>query len=196
MGSPIANRNREEIEGLIGFFVNTLVLRTSLAGNPTFTELLVRVRETCLGAQAHQDVPFEKLVEVLQPVRDMGAYLPLDPEYPKERLAYMLEDAQPAVLLTQARLREALPDHPNMLCLDADSPVIVRRSKKNPTPLTSSLNLAYVIYTSGSTGRPKGAGGICVSGVLTPYPERQSGPQGLACTGHRRTVGASIRRAA
>ena len=72
VGTPVANRNRLEIEGLIGFFINTLVLRTDLSGNPTFMELLKRVKEICLGAQAHQDLPFEKLVEELSPVRDMS----------------------------------------------------------------------------------------------------------------------------
>ncbi|MBE8986272.1 non-ribosomal peptide synthetase [Nostoc sp. LEGE 12450] len=71
VGSPIANRDRSEIEGLIGFFVNTLVMRTNLAGNPSFSELLGRVREMAMDAYSHQNLPFEMLVEALQPQRDL-----------------------------------------------------------------------------------------------------------------------------
>jgi hypothetical protein len=91
VGTPIANRDRVEVERLIGFFANTLVMRIRLDGNPTFRELVRRVRETALGAYAHQNVPFEKVVEAIHPERHAG-YNPLF------QVNFRVQSSVPAVL--------------------------------------------------------------------------------------------------
>ncbi|MBD2252592.1 non-ribosomal peptide synthetase [Nostoc parmelioides] len=349
VGTPVANRHRREIEGLIGFFVNTLVLRTNLAGNPSFQELLQQLRTTTWQAYDYQDIPFEKLVEVLQPERDLsfnplfqvkfrlenapteklelpgltitpinrteasakldlsldmyetsegfvgafeynrdlfapetinrmighfqtlltaiveksekkiselplltesekqtilidwnqtqvefpsylnfqdlfatqvektpdavaiifdnqsltykelnqksnqlahylkqkgvkpevivglcversplmiiallgilkagGAYLPLDPNYPPERLAYMLGDSKVQILLTETSLKVTTSSSYEIIYLDTDWETISQCSIENPKSEVTPENLAYLIYTSGSTGTPKG----------------------------------------
>jgi amino acid adenylation domain-containing protein len=99
----------------------------------------------------------EMLVGLLGILKAGGAYLPLDPEYPQSRLAFMLEDAQTPVLLTQAQWVESLPKYKaRIVCLDTDWKVIAKESRENQTSLVKPGNLAYIIYTSGSTGKPKG----------------------------------------
>ena len=72
IGTPVANRDQVEIEGLIGFFVNTLALRLEICGSPTVGKLLERVKEQALAAQQHQDIPFEQVVELVRPVRSLA----------------------------------------------------------------------------------------------------------------------------
>jgi amino acid adenylation domain-containing protein len=100
----------------------------------------------------------ELAVGLLGILKAGGAFVPLDPSYPAERLAAMLEDARPAVLLTQGRLRGRWPEGgPEVIALDSEWDSIGRESDRNPATTATPESLAYVIYTSGSTGRPAGA---------------------------------------
>ena len=99
----------------------------------------------------------EMIVGLLGIMKAGGAYVPLDPTYPTERLAYMLEDAQVRVLLTQERFVEGLPANKSkVICLDANWEEISQHNQDNPLKVVSSNHLAYINYTSGSTGKPKG----------------------------------------
>ncbi|MBE9185299.1 amino acid adenylation domain-containing protein [Microcoleus sp. LEGE 07076] len=102
VGTPIANRNKSEIEALIGFFVNSLVLRTDLSGNPTFRELLHRVKNVAVAAYAHQDLPFEKLVEELQPDRELS-------RNPLFQLSFSLQNTPVAALELPGITLRAIP---------------------------------------------------------------------------------------
>jgi len=98
----------------------------------------------------------EMMVGVLGILKAGAAYVPLDPGYPRERLAFMLRDSRVTLLLTQAKLRQSLPGDCHVLCLDTDWPEIAEEESSDPDYDLSADNLAYVIYTSGSTGQPKG----------------------------------------
>ncbi len=103
------------------------------------------------------DRSFEMIISLLGILKAGGAYLPLDPAYPKERLAFMLADAQSHILLTQQQLAGELPtDGLHVIVLDTEWEKVARESTDNPTSDVTSDNLAYVMYTSGSTGKPKG----------------------------------------
>lgn len=112
-------------------------------------------REVIVGICLKRSV--EMMIGLWAILKAGGAYLPLDPTYPKERLAFMLQDAGVSLLLTQQSLAADLPAHEaQTLCLDTDWAAISRESETNPISTVSPENLAYVIYTSGSTGLPKG----------------------------------------
>ncbi|AGC42721.1 non-ribosomal peptide synthetase [Myxococcus stipitatus DSM 14675] len=99
VGTPIAGRSRREVEGLIGFFANTLALRVDVEGSEPFQGLLKRVRQACLGAYQHQDVPFEKLVDALRPVRDLS-------RTPLFQVLLVLQNAPPLVRLAGVESRD------------------------------------------------------------------------------------------
>ncbi|HSV52507.1 MAG TPA: amino acid adenylation domain-containing protein, partial [Burkholderiaceae bacterium] len=104
VGVPVAGRNRTELEGLIGYFVNTLVLRSDLSGQPRFTELLARVRQTALAAYTHQELPFDRLVAELRPERDLS-------RNPLYQVAFALHRADDAQLVLAGLAVQGMPLH-------------------------------------------------------------------------------------
>ncbi len=120
--------------------------------------------DTLVGVAMERSL--EMVVALYGVLKAGGAYVPIDPEYPPERVAFMLQDANVEVLLTQTRLAGLLPSHNGrVVCVDGEWEQIARQDVANPAGKTEASRLAYMIYTSGSTGRPKGAmnthRGIC-----------------------------------
>jgi amino acid adenylation domain-containing protein len=138
--------------------------------NRRANQLARHLRRLGAGPEALVGVCMERSIEMvvalLAVLKAGSAYVPLDPTYPQDRLAFMIEDANASLVITQEQLAGLLPsDKARIICMDAEWESLSRRSGKNLAVETSPGNLAYVIYTSGSTGRPKGAmnthRGIC-----------------------------------
>ncbi len=120
-----------------------------------------RLRALGIGPNAMVGICLERSAEmavaILAVLKAGGAYLPLDPQYPRDRVAFMLEDSGATVLITEERLLSTLPSNvPNVICLHRDHESLKRESAEQPAVSITPENLAYVIYTSGSTGKPKG----------------------------------------
>ena len=146
-------------------------------GQLTYRELNARANQLAhhlrsLGVQKESFVAIclerslEMVVGIYGAMKAGAAYVPIDPTYPQDRLAFMLQDADVPVLLTQEKLRGKLPPHrARVVCLDSEWPAISQQSTEAPRTGVTAANLAYMIYTSGSTGQPKGAmnthRGIC-----------------------------------
>ncbi|HVS37748.1 MAG TPA: amino acid adenylation domain-containing protein, partial [Gemmataceae bacterium] len=129
--------------------------------NERANRLAHHLRRLGAGPEALVGVCLERsadlVVSLLAALKSGAAYIPLDPTYPRDRLAVMLGDARPVTVVTQSRLAGALPADAPVFCLDQDQDKITRESPENPIVPVTGANLAYVIYTSGSTGKPKGA---------------------------------------
>ncbi|MEU3751104.1 amino acid adenylation domain-containing protein, partial [Streptomyces narbonensis] len=143
LGTPVAGRSDEALDELIGFFVNTLVLRTDASGDPTFRELLVRARDTDLAAYAHQDVPFERLVEELNPVRSLA-------RHPLFQIMLALQDAPPPLDLPGC---ETDVEHPERNSAKFDLTFVVEQHHAQdgaPAGISGFLEYATDLYDRGT----------------------------------------------
>jgi len=141
VGTPIANRNRVELEGLIGFFANTLVLRTRIARDASFRELLEQVRQVTLGAYEHQDLPFEKVVEALQPERALT-------HHPLVQVMFVLQNA-PSPPLERSGLEMSIePAESGPVIFD-----LVANLQETPAGLRFSLRYPRALFDDSTIAR-------------------------------------------
>ncbi|OKH20883.1 hypothetical protein NIES593_17295 [Hydrococcus rivularis NIES-593] len=160
VGSPIANRNRQEIENLIGFFINTLVLRTHLSGNLSFLELLQRIREVTLEAYTHQDLPFEKLVSELQLERDTS-------RAPLFQVMFVLENAPMPPLELPDLIVQPLDSETGATKFDLTLYLV-----DTDDGLTASLEYSTDLFEANAIARMLEHFQILLSGIVTT-PERE-----------------------
>nr|WP_248141654.1 non-ribosomal peptide synthetase [Burkholderia gladioli] len=144
IGTPVANRNRIELEPLIGFFVNTLALRIDLTGAPTVTELLARVRQLTLAAQDHQDLPFEQVVEIVQPPRRLD-------HTPLFQVMFAWQNNDPGVLeLPGLNIGPAGPSH-NQIKFDLDLSL-----RETGDAIAGSIGYATALFDASTIERQRG----------------------------------------
>ena len=160
VGSPIAGRTRVETESLIGFFVNTLVLRTRLDGEPTFRDLSARVREGTLGAHAHQDVPFEKLVEELAPARDRS-------RSPLFQVMFILQNAPGAAGALGAAHLTRIPVSTTMAMFD-----LTLSAEETTEGLACEMDYATDLFDAATIARMAGHFQVLIEGFVAD-PERR-----------------------
>ena len=174
--SPVAGRNRVETENLIGFFVNTLTLRSNLAGNPQFSEFLARVRQVTLGALAHQDLPFERIVEELHPERSL-THLPFT------KLMFSFQAGGPEQIeLAGASLR-FLEVEPELAKFDIT--LVVRESSQG---LVATVEYNRDLFQDGTIDRLLGHFEVLLQGIVSDPASRLSELPLLTATEQRQTL--------
>ncbi|MEP6769656.1 MAG: amino acid adenylation domain-containing protein, partial [Acidobacteriota bacterium] len=174
VGSPVAGRNRSEVEESIGFFVNTLVLRTDLSGDPTFRELLGRVRDVAIEAYAHQDLPFERLVEELNPERSLG-------HSPLFQVAVVLDNPVPPLPLAGASA-SPLRIEPDTAKFD-----LIAAFEETASGLLASFQYSSDLFEASTVRRILSRLGVLLQGISAD-PDRRLSALPLLTAGERHRV--------